>query len=142
MAVTTEAQWALYGRAADLAGASVLSCSTGILARDNFSEAIGRFSLGTPGALPQVTLSYLASGAPEGNHVALAIHKFTADRGLRPEETGRLVVSTSYFCVPYLSLARSAVGYLPLYLALQPVTLAAQGGPPLQILLSAAGAPR
>jgi hypothetical protein len=138
MTVTIEAQWALYGSRADTAGFRVLSCSTGRLNRDNFSEAIGRFSLGTPDTLPQVTVSYVASGEGD-NYIALAIHKFAGDDGeVRPDETVRRLVSTSYFCVPYLSLANAALGYLPLYQALHSIKLPPQAGRPLQVGLTAA----
>lgn len=141
MAVTADIQWARYGRAADMAGSRVLSCSTGRLNRDNFGEAIARFSPGTPDALPQVTLSYVSSRASDGNYIALAIHKFADhDRDVRPDETGRPVVLTSYFCVPYLPLASAAIGYLPLYLRLRPVRLPEQDGPSLRIMLPTAGA--
>lgn len=138
MTVTVDVQWALYGTAADRAGFRVLSCSTEGLNRANFSEVIGRFSPGTPDALPQVTVSYVPSRATEGNYIALAIHNFAdGDRDVRSDETGRPVVFTSYFCVRYLSLASEAIGYLPLYLALRPIKLPAQGGPPLRIMLTA-----
>src|SRR6202034_1778978 len=55
---------------------------------------------------------------------------------VRSDETGRLVVFTSYFCAPYLPLASAAIGYLPLYLALRPVKLAPQDGGPLRITLT------
>ena len=140
MTVAVDAQWALYGRASDTAGARVLSCSTGELNRDNFGEVISRFSPGTPDALPQVTVSYVASGTTDGNYLALAIHKYAdADRDVRSDETGRPVVFTSYFCVPYLPLASAAIGYTPLYLALRSVKLPAHGsGPPRRITVDAA----
>jgi hypothetical protein len=52
-----------------------------------------------------------------------------------------MVVFTSYFCAPYLSLANAAIGYLPLYLALRPIKLPAQDGPPLRATLSTAAGP-
>jgi hypothetical protein len=141
MAVTADVQWARYGRAADMAGSRVLSCSTGRLNRNNFGEAIGRFSPGTLDALPQVTLSYVSSRASDGNYIALAIHKFAdQDRDVRSDEAGRPVVLTSYFCVPYLPLASAAIGYLPLYLGLRPAKLPEQDGPPLRVMLPTAGA--
>lgn len=140
MTIAVDAQWALYGRAADTAVARVLSCSTMRLNKENFSEAIVRFNLGTPDELPQVTISYLASRTPDGNYLALAIHKFAdRDRDVRSGETLRLVAFTSYFCVPYQPCADAAIGYLPLYEALRPVRLPARGsGPPRRITLTAA----
>jgi hypothetical protein len=142
MTVTVAAQWAVYGRAADMAGFRVLSCSTGVLNRENFGEVISRFNPGTLDALPQVTVSYVSSGATDGNYLALAIHKFAEqDHGVRSDETGRPVVFTSYFCVPYLPLASAAIGYLPLYLALRSIKLPVHGdGPPLPITVTAPAA--
>jgi hypothetical protein len=142
MTVTVAAQWALYGRAVDTAGLRVLSCSTGVLNRGNFSEVISRFNPGTLDALPQVTVSYVASGATDGNYLALAIHKFAdEDRGARADDIGRPVVFTSYFCMPYLPLASAAIGYVPLYRALHPINLRAHGsGPPYQLTVAAPAA--
>jgi hypothetical protein len=140
MTVTVAVQWALYGRDAD-ARLRVLSCSTGKLNRDNFGEAIRRFSPGTPDALPQVTLSYVAADTPDNNYVALAIHKLAEDDGTgRPDETGRPVLRTSYFCLPYLPLANEAIGYLALYRALETVKLPSTDGPTWQITLTSAAA--
>lgn len=139
MNVTVDAQWALHGRAADIPGFRVLSCSTGALNKDNFSEAIGRFSPGTPDSLPQVTVSYAASDATDDNYLALAIHKFAdQDHDVRSDEAGRPVVFTSYFCLPYLPLASAAIGYLSLYEALRRIRLPAAGsGPPCQVKVDA-----
>jgi hypothetical protein len=139
---TVEAQWALQGKTLGRVGYRVLGCSTGSLSVDNFTEAIGRFSMGTqetlPRALPQVTISYLAQGGV--NYLALAIHQFASDAepngGLMAhDDDGRPVVATSYYCVPYEPMADRVVSYQALYTAFTAAPLRPEDGPVLPVEL-------
>jgi hypothetical protein len=139
-----DAQWALQGKTLGRTGYRVLACSTGNstgLSAENFTEAISRFSMGTPEtgpqALPQVTISYLAQGTL--NHLALAIHQFasdaqTADGQLTVrDDDGRPVVATSYYCVPYKPVADNAVSYQAMYEAFAAAPLRPEPGPPVAV---------
>lgn len=140
---TVDAQWALQGKTPGRDGYRVLACSSGgpaSLSAGNFTEAIGRFSMGTPEtlpqALPQVTVSYLTPGVK--NHLALAIHRFASDAQAQDgqlmarDDDGRPVVVTSYYCVPYAPVAEHGASYQALYEAFAAVPLHPENGPVLQ----------
>ncbi|HEY0932541.1 MAG TPA: hypothetical protein VGD91_02255, partial [Trebonia sp.] len=140
--LSVRAQWALHGKAPDAAGYKVLACSTGELDNGNFTEALGRFSLGALDNLPQVSVSYLQPATrPGDSYLALAVHWFAVAgqryaTGVAPlDENGRQTAFTSYFCAPYRQLADHAVSYLDLYEAFSAVTLPAQGGPPAPVVI-------
>lgn len=120
-----DAQWALQGKTLGRDGYRVLACSTGsrdALSLENFTEEIGRFSMGTPetlpNALPQVTISYPQSSSV--NHLALAIHRLASDtypdgQLAASDDDGRPVVATSYYCVRYDQVAERSVSYADMY---------------------------
>lgn len=139
-----EAQWAVHGKRLDRLGYRVLACSTGQFSAQNFEEAISRFGPGTPGALPQVTLSYLKPRHAEGNYLALAIHRYADDMSggdgqLKYDDDGRRIVVTRYFCLPYLPLAEQAVSYQAMFRALDSAALPAENGPPIRVAIAAPG---
>jgi hypothetical protein len=147
--VTTDlvdVEWALQGKTLGRAGARVLACSSGSLSMDNFTELIGRFSLGTPDDLPQVSVSYLTYGtAPSRTHyLGMAIHDWAAnvrtdgEKLLERDDDNRPVVATTYFCLPYQPLEDqaskdAAISYQDMYHQLSNVRLATTSGPPLQV---------
>jgi hypothetical protein len=109
-------EWALHGmRPSEKAGYHLLACSNGRLSSKNFMEIIDRFTPGTLDSLPQVTVSYVASGS---GYVGLAIHE--AEEG-GAGRLGNRVTHTRYFCLPYDQLAAGAVSYLSLYDALRDI---------------------
>jgi hypothetical protein len=145
-----DAQWALQGKTLGRDGYRVLACSTGgrdALSLENFTEAIGRFSMGTPetlpNALPQVTISYLQPGPV--NHLALAIHRLASDA--HPDEQltasdddGRPVVATSYYCVRYDPVAERSVSYRDMYETFAKAPLRPVNGSVLSVEMPAAPA--
>jgi hypothetical protein len=145
-----DAQWALQGKTLGRDGYRVLACSTGsrdALSLENFTEAIGRFSMGTPetlpNALPQVTISYLQPGPV--NHLALAIHRFASDAHLdgqlaASDDDGRPVVATSYYCVRYDPVAARSVSYRDMYEAFARAPLRPVNGSMLSVEMPAAPA--
>jgi hypothetical protein len=138
--VTVEAQWALYGKATEDAGYRVLACSTPgpqRLSSADFADAIGRFNPGTPEKLPQVTVSYVPPRPPGGGYLALALHDY-AEPGRHgvPDNLGRSVAFTNYFCLPYEPLAEASVGYHDLYQALRAERLLARSGQPLRVTVT------
>lgn len=144
---SVDAQWALQGKKLDRGGYRVLACSTGSLSLENFTEVIGRYSMGTPerlpNALPQVTISRLRIG--EANHIGLAIHQFASDaypggQVTASDDDGRPVVATSYYCVPYEPTAERPVSYRGMYQAFSAVSLPLENGPVLPVELPAAPA--
>jgi hypothetical protein len=144
MTVTVDVEWALHGKVWRT-GFRVLACSSGDLSTHNFTELIGRFSIGTPDDLPQVSVSYLTYGtAPSrGHYLGMAIHDWAANvrtdgEGLpERDDDGRPVVVTTYFCVPYQPLADAAVSYQDLHDQLSNIRLATASGPPLQVAFPA-----
>lgn len=141
--ISVDVQWALQGKTLGRQGYRVLACSAGNLTMANFEEAIGRFSLGTPEGLPQVTISYLTAGsAPERlYYIALAIHKLASeaktDGGQLTErdDDGRAVVVTNYCCVPYQPLAERTVPYRAMYEAFEATPLHTENGLSFQVEL-------
>ena len=132
--ISVEAQWALYGKRLDRQGYRVLACSSGVLGSRNFEELISRFSPGTLGKLPQVTMSYLTPGTQPGESLlAMAIHRTgEGEEQLKYDDDGRRIVVTSYFCVPYHPLGPARVSYQALYqAALAALPLPQQDGPPI-----------
>lgn len=141
--VTVEAQWALRGKTWGRDGYRVLACSTGRLNSESFTEAIDRFSMGTPEthpqALPQVTISYLPTR--EVNYLALATHRFVSEDQtqdghlLAHDDDNRPVVVTSYYCVAYDPVARHGVSYRAMYEAFAAAPLHPENGPVLPVNL-------
>jgi hypothetical protein len=144
--ISVRAQWALHGKVLDDEGYQVIACSNGDLSRANFTDAVGRFTLGQLAALPQVSVSYVqpATRGPGGGYLALAIHWFAgggqryADGVGQVDNQGRVTTFTSYFCAPYASLAPQGTTYLDMYRAFSAVTLPARDGPPKEVPIAAA----
>ena len=141
--ITVYVEWALQGKTLGRAGARVLACSNGDLNKDNFAELIGRFSIGTPDALPQVSVSYLTSGAPGSRayYLGMAIHRWAADvrtdggELLERDDDNRPVATTTYFCVPYQLLADAAITYRAMYREFSKIRLSNTNGLPLEVKL-------
>ena len=146
--IQVSAEWALHGKGAEGEGYRLLSCSNGDLSRANFEDALGRFSLGVPETLPQVSVSYLlpAGRHPGGSYLALAIDWFAAAgqhfaNGAVPhDEHGRKTAFTSYFCAPYRPLAEYAVTYQDMYRTFSKVTVPASDGPPQPVTIQTSAA--
>ena len=135
--VPITAEWALWGKERSDAGYRVLACSDGTIGIENFDEVLTRYSPGTLEFLPQVTISWVAD--KENRHyVAIAIHD-RADRALY-DVSGRAVVMTSYFCVPYNELAAGAVSYYAMYDHFRAATLPVAHRARIQAALPVAGA--
>lgn len=144
--ISVEAEWALHGKRLDRQGYRVLARSTGELSAQNFEEAISRFSPGTPGELPQVTVSYLQEATKTGGsyYLALTTHQYADqlygdDEQLRYDDDGRRIMVSSYLCVPYHQLAAGSVSYQSMYRALDGNPLPLEDGPPLPIALATRG---
>ena len=118
-------EWALWGKERSDLEYRLLRCSDGTLSEANFDELLTRYSTGTLEALPQVTIGWLEDRA-HGHQIALAIHEEPADR--RVDATGRPVVLTRCFCVPYATLAEGRVSYQALYDKFRKIPLHEQEG--------------
>ena len=145
-AISVEAEWALHGKRLDRQGYRVLARSTGELSAQNFEEAISRFSPGTPGQLPQVTVSYLQDSTRPGGsyYLALTTHQYADqlyddDEQLKYDDDGRRIMVSSYFCAPYQRLATGSVSYQAMYRALDRNPLPLENGPPLPITMAVPG---
>jgi hypothetical protein len=110
--VTVTAEWALWGKETGDAGYHLLDCSDGPVSRENFDEVLTRYSPGTLVELPQATISWL-SDKEQPSYLAIAIHD-AADR-VQYDVSGREIVLTRYFCVPFNELAAGAVSYRAMY---------------------------
>ncbi len=118
-------EWALWGKERSDLEYRLLRCSDGTLSEANFDELLTRYSTGTLEALPQVTIGWLEDRA-HGHQIALAIHEEPADR--RVDATGRPVVLTRCFCVPYAVLAEGRVSYQAMYEQFRKIPLDEQVG--------------
>ena len=149
MTVTVDVQWALHGKTPGPGGARVLACSSGDLSTDNFTELIGRFGIGTPDDLPQVSVGWLQSysSSLRAYYVGMAIHNWAADvqtdgdKLLERDDAGRPIAVTACFWVPYQPLADAAVSYLDMYHELSGIRLATTSGPPLKVEFPVRAAP-
>jgi hypothetical protein len=141
--VAVHAQWALYGGEGGRDANRMLACSTGELGAPNFHDAIGRFDPVGPGALPQVTVSYLMPATEPGEGLlAMAIHGRRHQEGEEEQaagDDGRGWATTSYFCVPYQPLASAAITYRGMHQALRAIRLPAECGPPLPVTMTGPG---
>jgi hypothetical protein len=139
--IPVDVEWALQGKTLGRAGSRVLACSNGELSMENFTELIGRFSLGTPDKLPQVSVSYLTSGTRPGReyYLGMAIHDWAADvqtdggELLERDDDNRPVAVTTYFCVPYQPLADAGVSYQAMYREFRSIRLTTTSGPRLRV---------
>lgn len=133
-----KAGWALWSKArGSRVDYSVLGCSPEVFSRTDFAKIITRFGAGTPdtsatgpGELPWVTVSWV--GVDDGL-LGLAI----TDKTPHVDGTGRPITQTSYFCVPYPSLADGQVSYTALYDAVAGIQLAPEDGASMWLTLPA-----
>lgn len=121
---TLSAEWALWGKDAADSEYRMLRCSSGLYTSRDLTCVLDRYSPGTLGRreLPQAAVSWLPdpdAGGP--SHIGLAMYE-TADAappGERPrsqlDRAGRPITYVRFFCVPYASLARHAIGYQQLH---------------------------
>ena len=89
----------------------------------NFEELITRYSPGTLDHLPQVAVAWL--GNDQHNYLAMTIHR-APGKGLY-DASGRKVVLTHCFCVPFHELAAGPVSYQAMYEAFRREQLLAVG---------------
>lgn len=123
--VLVTADWAQHGKTPNDRGYRLLNWSDGTVGRQNFEEALTRYSPGTLDDLPQVTVSYLPAQQRDLNYLAIAIHHFPEDD--RYDVDGRKIVFTNYFCMPYRQLAAAAVSYQAMYETFRAIRLPADG---------------
>ncbi len=109
--VTITVQWALQGKNADaMEDYHLLAQSDGPLNPAEITSLLGHFSPGTLDELPQVAFSRFGlEGEP---YLAIAIHE---ERDGHRDATGRRIVFTRFFCMPYAGLAAAAVSYQDMY---------------------------
>jgi hypothetical protein len=135
--VQVTAEWALWGKEPHDVEYRLLRCSDGPFSARNFEELITRYSPGTLEALPQVSVAWAASSG--GTYLAMIIHR-SPRRGLY-DASGRKVVLTYCFCVPFGELAAGPVSYRALYDALRERPLPAAGAAGLVVDLPAMSLP-
>jgi hypothetical protein len=111
--IPVTAEWALWGKEPHDLEYRLLRYSSGTLNAANFDELITRYATGTLEDLPQVTISWFEDQRKRRHYVALAIHEEPEDRRL--DATGRPVMLTRCFCVPYAALAQGLVSYQAMY---------------------------
>ncbi len=109
--VQVTAEWALWGKEPHDAEYRLLQCSDGTVGPDNFEEIITRYSPGTLDDLPQAAVAWL--GNERQNYLAMTIHR--APEQLLYDASGRKVVLTYCFCVPFHELAAGTVSYRAMY---------------------------
>ncbi len=111
--ISVAVEWALWGKEQRDVEYRVLQCSNGTLGEKNFHEVLTRYTPGTLGILPQVAIGWLTDDKREKNYVYLAIH----DKPVHDlyDASGREVVFTRCFCVPYAEIADGAVSYEAMY---------------------------
>jgi len=107
------AEWALWGKHSVDNVHAVLACSNGTFTAADFAALIGRYEPGTAEHLPQYTVLWAPSreGAPRFVGIAIREHApYARWHGLtRYDGSGREMVFTRLFCVPYPSLAEHRV---------------------------------
>jgi hypothetical protein len=145
--VTLSVQWALYGQTpGDTQASRVLSWSAGDISKDNFADAIGRFSTGTLEMLPQVTVNWMVlkyraePGQPERapvTYLALAINDEADER----DATRRKITLTRYFAVPYAEMSARAISYHAVYDAVRLFAVPGVTGPAILLPVQATPPP-
>jgi hypothetical protein len=108
-------EWARLGKGKQDPGYRVLECSNGALDEKNFKELLTRYSPGTLelADLPQVTISW-SKGQRQGQHyVGIAKH-YRQESG-EGDASGRWVMLTNYFCVPFKTMLDGSVSYLAMH---------------------------
>jgi hypothetical protein len=122
--------WALWSKKAGTSNDySVLGCTPELFSKGDFGKIITRFAGGTPDSraagadrLPWVTVSWV--GVDAGLRLGIAI----TDNSGQVDAVGRPITQTSYFCLPYLDVARERLSYTSLYKAASQAPLAPQDG--------------
>ena len=132
--VPVTAEWALHGKMPDDRRYRLLDWSDAVLGRQNFEEALSRYSPGTLDKLPQAMLSFLPTQQPDLHYVAVAIHSWPEDE--KHDAYGREIEFTSFFCVPYSQLSASAASYQAMYEAFRPIRLPTPSRVPIQATLT------
>jgi hypothetical protein len=122
--VQVPAEWALWGKEPHDVEYRLLRHSEGALGANQFDEVITRYAPGTLEDLPQVTIAWLATNQTRSYLVA-ARHR-TPDHRLY-DASGRQVVLTDCFCIPFEELAAKNVSYQELYEGLRKTPLPAAG---------------
>lgn len=121
--VQVTAEWALWGKEPHDVEYRLLRCSNGSFSASNFEELITRYSPGTLDSLPQVAIAWGASDHEK--YLAITIHR-AAGPGLH-DASGRKVVLTYCFCVPFHELAAGPVSYQAMYEVFRREQLSAAG---------------
>jgi hypothetical protein len=109
--VQVTAEWALWGKEPRDVEYRLLRSSSGPFSARNFEELITRYSPGTLDALPQVSIAWGTSS--RDTYLAMIIHR--APRQGLYDASGRKVVLTYCFCVPFRELAAGPVSYRAMY---------------------------
>jgi len=109
--VQVTAEWALWGKEPRDVEYRLLRSSSGPFSARSFEELITRYSPGTLDTLPQVSVAWGTSS--RDTYLAMIIHR-TPRQGLY-DASGRKVVLTYCFCVPFRELAAGPVSYRAMY---------------------------
>ena len=128
-AIPVTVEWARWGKTSSDRGYRLLRHSGGVLGEEHFNELFTRYSPGTLDRLPQVTASWLKHAGRY--YLAVATHA-EAEGGLY-DATGRDVVVTSYFCVPFDQVVPAAVPYQVMYAAFRDIQALPDDGRPIAL---------
>jgi hypothetical protein len=120
--VTLYLDWALMGKHPGGTDRRILASNDGPFSREEFNRILRSVMPGNPvrdtdrvrpDSLPWATVSHarLPSG---GTALGMAIHEWSDSR----DATGRPIIMTRFFCVPFVDLAARPVSYHDLYTAL------------------------
>lgn len=129
------AEWALRGKVAGSRDDySIMACGEGLFRRMDFDAILSFFSSGTPAiwrqpeAMPTwATLNW--QGIQGKRCIGLGVSRTNGS----VDYLGRPIIYTSYFCVPYKSMADSGLSFLDLYLAVEPLQLPVADGRPIEL---------
>ena len=135
--VQVTAEWALWGKEPHDVEYRLLRCSNGPFSASNFEELITRYSPGTLDSLPQVAIAWGASD--QEKYLAITIHR-AAGPGLH-DASGRKVVLTYCFCVPFRELAAGPVSYQAMYDVFRREQLSAAGNGGIKVDLPVMNVP-
>lgn len=129
MSVKVTAQWALAGKEADDYEYRLLRCSDGTIGAAEFGEILTRYATGPLEELPQVAFSWLVS---KGSFFAAIIFHEIGDIPRR-DRSGRPIVFSRLFCVPYFQLADGGVSYRAFHKAFRNINQAAGNSAPATV---------
>ena len=128
-AIPVTVEWARWGKTSFDRGYRLLRHSGGALGEEHFNELFTRYSPGTLDRLPQVTASWLLHA--RRYYIAVATHA-EAEAGLY-DATGRDVVVTSYFCVPFDQIVPAAISYQVMHAAFRDIQVLPEDGRPITV---------